>query len=423
MAFGFRDNALSRGLTRIFGATTPATTRTARTPQEIEEFFRSGSDDAVTTESALRVASVYACVRLLSASQAMLPLQLFARDGARRTLAEDHPVSRVLAAPNRWQTPFDFEVMMSAHKHLRGNAFAYVSRIGNRVVELLPLNPEYVTVEQTSELDVIYRYRKPGRSEIVYSQAEIHHRRGLTTDGLLGLSPISAARKAIRLAMQTEKHGSALFKNSARPSGVLKSPNTLTPDAAARLKESFASAYEGEDNAHKTLVLEEGLEWQQISMSAEDSQFIESRKFQRNEIAMFYGVPPHMIGDVERGTSWGSGIEQQSLGFLVHTLNPHLVTDQQSLARDLLSPDDRRRHVIAHDTSILTRAEFATRQNGLEIQLRNGVINPNEWRQIEGLNPRADPQGDDYARPGGAAAAQQASQRPAAPADQGGSAR
>lgn len=416
MATMHRDNVLSRAMSRFFGATqSDAPTRSANSPYDIVEMLRSEGGEYggnPSPDAAMRVAAVYACVRLLSTSQAMLPLQLVRSDGDRNTIDTGHAVHKVLRRPNRWQTAFEFESMMAAHKHLRGNAYALMSRRGKDVVELIPLHPEYVRVIQDSNLGMQYEYTLPGKGKRVFRQEDIHHRRGLTTDGLTGMSPLSAARKAIDLAIQTESHGRKMFANAAKPSGVLKSPKPLTLEAAARLRESFDSVYAGEENAHRTIVLEDGLDWSQVSMTAEDSQFIESRKFQRNEIAMFYGVPPHMIGDIDRGTSWGSGIEQQGLGFLIHTLNPHLVNDQQALARDLLREADQANYSVNHDTSILTRAQFMTRQQGLEIQLRNGVINPNEWRKIEGLNPRQDSEGDDYvtaATGGGAGSGSQGS--------------
>jgi HK97 family phage portal protein len=359
------------------------------------------SEEGVTESNALRVAAVYACISLLSRSQAMLPLNLYKRKGDIETLENDHAVSNILtSAPNRWQTPFEFEAMMVAHKLIRGNAYAYISRLAGDVKELVPFNPARMRVEQRNDLELEYVYKYANGRERTFKAADIHHRRAMSTDGVLGLSPIGVARHAIGLAMKMEAHGSKTFDNAAKPSGALKSPKPLSPEAAARLKESFEHMHSGVENAGRTMVLEDGLEWVQIGMSAEDLQFIEGRKLQRNEIAMFFGVPPHMIGDIERGTSWGSGIEQQSLGFLVHTLNPHLVADRQALARDLLAPAERRKYTIKHDTAILTRAEFLTRQNGLQIQYQNGVINADEWRKIEGLNPRADGRGTEYRQVG-----------------------
>lgn len=401
----FFDVSASRFLSRFFNSA--GTQRTATNITQLEEMLR--SEDGVNESNALRVAAVYACISLLSRSQAMLPLQVYRRKGDIETADDAHAVSGILAGkPNRWQTPFEFEAMMVAHKLIRGNAYAYISRLAGEVKELIPLNPARMKVEQDSNLGLRYIYRLPNGRERTYAQEDIHHRRAMSTDGIMGLSPIGVARRAIGLAMKMEAHGDKTFDNAAKPSGALKSPKPLSSEAADRLKTSFDSVYAGAENAGRTMVLEDGLEWVQIGMSAEDLQFIEGRKLQRNEIAMFFGVPPHMIGDIDRGTSWGSGIEQQSLGFLVHTLNPHLVADRQALARDLLTDAERKRYTIKHDTAILTRAEFLTRQNGLQIQYNNGVINADEWRRIEGLNPRADGRGGEYRQADGQAPAQDA---------------
>lgn len=410
------DNRLSRMLSSVFNAA--PLHREATTVHQIEEMVR--AQEGVTENNALRVAAVYACVSLLARSQAMLPLNLYRRgkDGS-ETVELDSAVSDVLAyAPNRWQTPYDFESMMTAHKLIRGNAYAYISRLAGTVQEIIPLNPARMTPRQKDDLSIEYVYRLKNGSERVFRQEDIHHRRGLSVDGIVGLSPIAAARQAIGLAMRMEEHSVAVFTNAAKPSGVLTSPKALTPEGASRLKTSFDMQFAGSSNAGGTIVLEDGLDWKQVGMSAEDLQFMDGRKLQRNEIAMFFGVPPHMIGDIDRGTSWGSGIEQQSLGFLTHTLNPHLVADRQALTRDLLSKQERRKFSIKHDTSTLTRAEFLTRQQGLEIQYSNGVINADEWRKIEGLNPRADGKGGEYVDAGGAReqraqVGQQAQQDPA----------
>lgn len=393
----FRDRPLSRALTRFFGATQTVPSRQIKTPFQLQEYLDEQSEEGpISEDCAMRVAAVFACIRILSNSQAMLPLNLMKWKGDNASIDESHAVQRILQRPNRWQTAFEFESMMTAHRLLRGDAFAYKSILGGEIKELIPLNVTRMEVEQRSDLSIVYRYRTQAGTVRTFSQDQIHHRRGLTTDGIRGLSPLSAARSAIRLALQMEKHGAKLFSNAAKPSGALKTDKPLSAEAHKRLKESFEEQYAGTENAHKTLILEDGLSWEAIGMTAEDAQFIDSRKFSRNEIAMFYGVPPHMIGDIDRGTSWGSGIEQQSLGFLVHTLNPHLVNDTQALARDLLGEKERGKYFIAHDTGILTRAEFLTRQQGLEIQFKNGVINADEWRRIEGLNPRADGKGQEY---------------------------
>lgn len=421
---GYLDRGLSGRLSGLFSSVNRLTGyrnavqsdgpgQIARTSEQIAEMLRGDNDDmgvSVTSVSALRVAAVYACIRLLSGSQAMLSQRLYKISGDAEKIDPKHPVDRLLyVRPNRWQTPFEFEQMLATHRLQFGNAYAYVARFGDKVSELIPLDPAEMQVEQDRTLGLVYKYRWGTAKQQKYTQKEIHHRRGLCTDGVIGLSPIAAARRAIGLALTTEKHGAVTFKNAARPSGILEHPLTLSPAAQERIRGSFNDTYAGTDNAGLAMLLEEGMTWKPMTMTNDDAQYIESRKFQRSEIAMFYGVPPHMIGDIERGTSWGSGLEQQNLGFLIYTLMPYLAADTQALARDLLTDDERAQYVIKHDTAMLTRADFAPRQNGLKIQFDSGVINADEWRKIEGLNPLPDGKGQEYRRasPGSQAPGQQ----------------
>lgn len=377
---------------------TPA--RNARTSADVAALIQDvyGTNN-VNDDTAMRVSAVYACVRLLSNSVGFLPLSLFKKDGDTHAIAEKHPAHSLMSyRPNNWQTPFEFESLMTAHKLLRGNAYAYkTTDAKGNTIALTPLDPTKMVVSQDDSLNLVYDYRKGTPKYRRFKQSEIHHRRGLTRDGLIGLSPITAASRAISLAISAENHGNQVFKNAARPSGALKHPTELSDAAFKRVQDSFQETYGGEANAGKTMILESGLEWVQMGMSAEDLQFMEGRKLQRNEIAMFYGVPPHMIGDIERGTSWGSGIEQQNIGFLIYTLMPHLINDRQALARDVLKPEELKDYYFRHDTSILERAEFLTRQQGFEIQYNNGVICADDWRKAEGLNPRPDGGGKVYA--------------------------
>lgn len=397
--------------------------RVAVTPDQISEmlggmFRTTASGATVNSATAMQVGAVYACVRVLSDSVAMLPLVLQQTDTSGRTShAREHPVDRVLRVrPNSWQTPLEFKRMMMGHLALRGNAYAHVVRLGGKVQALIPLHPDQMRVEVETSGALVYRYRAGSDRETIYKQSEIMHLRNLSVDGVRGLSPIDAAREAIGLALQTERHGAKLFSNAATPAGVLKHPAKLSDEAADRLKASFDSRHAGVDNAHKTMLLEEGLTWEKLGLTAEESQFLESRKFQRNEVAMFFGVPPHMIGDIDRGTSWGSGIEQQGLGFVTYTLLPHLTNFAQAVARDLLTEAEQAQYSATFEVEALTRADFLTRQQGLQIMRRSGVINANEWRQREGLNPRADSAGDDYIND---ASAVPTLAKPAAPAAKG----
>lgn len=394
--------ASSRSRTRRPRAETTGETRRATTPEQIAEILRRGpgtsSGAYVTPDTAMRVSAVYACVRVLADSVAMLPLRLYEDGGVTSRIAIGNPLDRITSKrPNFLQTPFEFKRFLVGTLALRGNAYVQKFAVGTRNQQLIPLHPDRVTPRfDETTMRVVYEYRGKDGVSRTLSQSDVMHFRALSTDGFMGLSPIAAAAEAIGLAIQTEKHGAKLFSNAASPSGVLKHPQLLSGEAAKRLKETFDSAYSGSENSGKTMLLEEGMTWEKVGMTSEEAQFLETRKLQRNEIAMFFGVPPHMIGDIDRGTSWGSGIEQQGIGFVTYTLLPWLTNISQACDRDLL--DDRQQDQFSYkfETDELTRADFLTRQQGRAIQAQNGVISPNEWRRMERMNPREDGEGDTF---------------------------
>lgn len=372
---------------------------TLATPEQIRaELMRQAEN---SPGSAMSVAAVWACVNLLSRSIATLPAALYQNRKGKFVIAENEDVHRLIAvSPNGISSPSELFQLLMAHLLLKGNFYAEKVMFGGKIQSLLPLEPDRCEPKMRPDGSLVYEYSQPGRPARVYTQDQILHVRGLTLDGIRGLSVIGAARRAIEGATATENYGSSMFKNGARPSGVLEIDTELSPEAQSRLKEQFDAAYSGPEGHHKTMVLEAGLKWKPVTLNAEDTQFIESRKFARSEIAMFFGVPPHLIGDIDRGTSWGSGIEQQNRGFLIYTLRPYLVNIAQAIVRDLLPEKSRAKFVVRFDTSDLERADFGPRQTGLEIMRRNGVINANEWRKIEGWNPRDDEAADDYVKPG-----------------------
>lgn len=345
--------------------------------------------------SSLSVAAVYASVRLLSETVAALPLALYEREGETDRLAADHPLTDVLDTPNSWQTPHDFWALAMTHLLMRGNFYARIARRDeSRVDALIPIAPQTVRPKQDERGAITYEIRQSGGSTRVLAQSDVLHVRALTTDGLIGIGPLEAARRTVEHSTFMRRWNSGFFQNGARPTGVLKHPGVLSTEAFDRLKNSFDESYSGTENAGRPMILEEGLSWDSLSLTAEDLQFIDGMKFSRGEIAMFFGVPPHMIGDIERGTSWGSGLEQQNLGFLIYSLRPWLTNIAQAMRRDLIAREDRRRYVLKFDTSDLTRADFKARQEGLQIQRNAGVISVNEWRRAENLNPIES--GDDY---------------------------
>lgn len=373
---------------------------TITTAAQLSEYLSSGagmsaSGAAVTPETAMRVAAVFGCVRIISGAVATMPLALKRRVDARtRQDASDHSLWRVLRKrPNRWMTPSGFRRMMTAHVLLRGNAYALIVRSGNRVVELIPLHPDRVRVVQADDLGLVYTYTRKDGVQATLQQSEVFHLIGLTLDGVTGVSVIQHARESIGLALTAEKHGNTTFANGTVLGAVLKHPKTIGKEAQEALQASL-DRYRGAENAGKTLILEEGMDWTPLGMTAEDAQYIETRKFTRSDIAMFFGVPPHMIGDTEKSTSWGTGIEQQSLGFVAYTLQDWLTAWEETIGRDLISEDDI---YAKFNPAGLLRGDINSRYAAYSTARQWGWLSINDIRELEDLNPIEN--GDDYLQP------------------------
>ncbi|SNZ21712.1 phage portal protein [Cohaesibacter gelatinilyticus] len=356
----------------------------------IEGQMTSKSGQTVNANTALKVAAVFACVRIISGAVANLPIHVKRRiDAETREDASGHFLWKLLRKkPNRWQTPSQYRRMMQAHLLLRGNAYSLkVKGVQGKVVELLPMHPDRIEVKQADDLSIAYEYtNKSGRKQ-VFPQEAIMHLVGLTLDGVNGVSVITYARETIGLSLSMEDHGATTFKNGARPSSVLKHPGKLGPEAIENLRASLEAYKMGGESEGKSLVLEEGMDVSQLTMTAEDVQYIESRKFSRSDIAMFFGVPPHMIGDTEKSTSWGSGIEQQSIGFATYTLEDHLTTWEETINRDLVPEQDDDIY-SRFNRNALVRGDMKTRQGFYTAMMQWGVYSPNEVRALEEMNPR-----------------------------------
>ncbi len=378
------------------------------TAQQLDEYLRAGSTTTsgahVTPESAMRVATVFACVRIRAGAVKNLPLDIKRRvsDEVRQD-ASDHYLWEIFKRrPNRWQTPAEFKQMLETHVQMRGNGYAMKVMSRNRVIELIPMAANRVNVKQLDDLSLVYEYVRSDGRRVVLPQEDVFHLRGLSLDGITGVSPITYARESIGLAMQTERHGASLFKNGAIPGLVLEHPQQIGKEAVETLKESLEE-YRGAENAHKSLVLEEGMKANtQIGMTNEDAQFLDTRKFQRSDIAMFFGVPPHMIGDTEKQTSWGTGIEQQRDGFLTFTLEDSLTMWEEAIARDLLPASERQIYARFNRNAFL-RGDIKTRWDSYTKARQWGILNPDEVRALEDMNPRGDEGGKEYAEPPNAA--------------------
>jgi HK97 family phage portal protein len=297
--------------------------------------------------------------------------------------------------PNRWQKPHQFKRMMQAHVLLRGNAYAFkVPGVGGRVQALIPLHPDRVEAKQLDDWSMQYRWtRKDGRVVHV-GQDDVLHLFGLTLDGVTGVTPLTYARETIGLSLSMDRHIGKVVKKGARAAGFLKSPKSLTDKAFNHLKESLEEYRQDGDKEGEVMLLEEGLEFTEAQMTPQDLQFIEGRQLSRTEIAMFFGVPPHMLGDTAKTTSWGTGIEQQTQGFVTYTLQDHLTMWEEGVTADLVDDPD----VFAQfNLSALLRGDTKTRWEAHVKSLQWGVRNPNEVRALEDENPREG--GDEYYDP------------------------
>ena len=304
-----------------------------RTAGSSYTFYMGGttSGKTVTERSAMQMTAVYSCVRILAEAVAGLPLHLYRyTDDGGKEKALDHPLYHLLHdEPNPEMSSFVFRETLMTHLLLWGNAYAQIIRNGKgEVVALYPLMPNKMTVDRDASGQLYYRYLRSSDeaqtmdgSIVTLLPCDVLHIPGLGFDGLVGYSPIAMAKNAIGMAIACEEYGAKFFANGAAPGGVLEHPGTIKDPQ--RVRESWQATFGGSGNANKIAVLEEGMKYTPIGISPEQAQFLETRKFQINEIARIFRVPPHMVGDLEKSSF--SNIEQQSLEFVKYTLDPWLV--------------------------------------------------------------------------------------------------
>lgn len=356
---------------------------------------RSLSGPSVSADTAMRVSAVYACVRIIAEAISTIPLHVYRQDAQDRALASDHRVYPLLhSEPTPSMTSSFWRDLMLQSLLLRGNAYSLIVRDGaNRPVELLWVHPTRVTPYRDQRRLKYTIVLANGGSETI-DQSNMLHVPGPSFDGVAGRTAISSfAREPVGLAMAMEEHGARLWANGAHHLGVLQHPKSLSREAITRLTEALRS-FTGAANAGKTMVLEEGMQWHQISMTSEDAQYIDSRRFQVEEIARFFRVPLHMIGEHSKNTSWGSGIEQMNIGFVMWTLRPYLVKFEQEFNRKLFSDS---RYFCEHSVQGLLRGDSKSRADFYASGIQNGHMTPNEARKLENLPPL--PGGDRLFRP------------------------
>lgn len=369
------------------------------TSQQLEEYIKTGSVSnsgaLITDQTAMQVGAVFRSVSIIAGAVANMPLAIKERVNSRvREDASNHWSWRLLRKkPNSWMTSSGFRRLLTTHVLLRGNAYALKVVSMGRVIELIPLSPDKVTVNQLDDLSIVYTYQKKNGQKITIPQTEIFHLMNMSFDGIVGVTPIAYAKEAIGLSLQSEKHGASLFKNGTLVGSLLKHPKSLSPEAQQRLRDGLEQ-YRGSENSNKTMILEDGLEYESLGMTQEDAQFIETRKSSRTDIAMFFGVPPHMLGDTEKSTSWGTGIEQQSIGFVTYTLQDYLTMWEDTIDNKLINEDDI---YAKFNTSGLVRGDIKTRWEAYTQAAQYGIMSPNEIRALEELNPREG--GDEFYDP------------------------
>lgn len=340
----------------------------------------------VTEETALQYTAVFSAIRILSEGVSMLPLKIYERLERGKRTATDHPLYTLLHSdPNPEMTSMEFRDTVTGHLVGWGNAYVnIVYDVAGRVKELWPLLPNKMRVKRENGI-LRYYYRLPSNVVTVVAAEEILHLRGLGFNGIVGYSPIGMARQAIGLGLAAERFGARFFGNGARPGIVMEHPNVLSDEAAKHLRESWEARHEGIENSHRVAILEEGMKIHEIGIPPEDAQFLETRKFQVNEIARLFRIPPHMLQDLERATF--SNIEQMSIDFVTHSLGPWLVRWEQRLNKSLLTKDERRRYFVEHLVAGLLRGDITSRYNAYSVGRQWGWLSANDVRELENMNP------------------------------------
>jgi HK97 family phage portal protein len=357
-------------------------------------FYMGGSSAGknVNERSAMQMTAVYSCVRILAEAVAGLPLHLYRykEDGGKERAIDNNLYHLLHDEPNKEMSSFIFRETLMTHLLLWGNAYAQIIRNGKgEVVALYPLMPNKMQVDRDENGELYYIYTRSSDEAktmegvtVYLTPRDVLHIPGLGFDGLVGYSPIAMAKNAIGLAIATEEYGAKFFANGAAPSGVLEHPGTIKDPS--RLRENWNSTFGGSANSGKVAVLEEGMKYTPISISPEQAQFLETRKFQIDEIARIFRVPPHMVGDLEKSSF--SNIEQQSLEFVKYTLDPWVIRWEQSLSRALLNEDEKRKYFFKFNLEGLLRGDYESRMSGYAVARQNGWMSANDIRELENMD-------------------------------------
>lgn len=371
------------------------------TSSELAKVIAAGSmTDAgvpVNEQSAMRVTAVWSSVMVIAETLAQLPFILYERNGESKQRATNNRLYSLLHdAPNDFQTSFDWRLTKTMQILLRGVGYSFINRSSSsQVLELLPMRSDKVEMKQNKDFSLSYVFTDSDGNRIPLRQDQVFRVMGFSLDGITPMSVIEYHRQTIGIASAADRHAALMFKNGAKMSGVLQNDGHFSSDEVARrVKESWDESTSGA-NANKTALLEDGLKWQQVSMSNRDAQYIESRKFQKEDIASIFRVPPHKIGILDRATN--NNIEQQGLEFVTDTMMPWNVRWEQALARDVLGRTDAKRFFAELLVDGLMRGDSAARSEFYSKAVGGPWMTINEARKAENRNPV--PGGDDLIRP------------------------
>lgn len=348
------------------------------------------SGASVNWQTALQVTTVLACARVIAEGVAQVPLQLYreSADGRTRLPAKDHPLYRLLyRRPNKWQTSFEYRETVVMHCVLTGNHYSFISRLGGKIIELIPFEPQWVTVKRYDDGSIEYHIQLPNGAQQIFPASSIWHIKGPSWNSIQGMDAVKLAREAIGLAISTEEHHSKLHANGAKPSGLLSVEGTLNEQQEKTLRTWLERNYEGAENAFRTMILDRNAKWMSIAQTGLDSEHLATRKFQIEEICRALRVMPIMVGYSDKASTYASA-EQMFLAHVVHTLSPWYERFEQSIDTYLLSERDTNNGVYSKFCEEgLLRGALADTANYLTKMVLNGVMTRNEARAKLELNP------------------------------------
>lgn len=392
-----------RALERAFERRSTEVTYSLRDPALINLFGgpESVSGARITPENSLRVSGWYACVRIISSAVAKTPLITYKRlkDGGGKERAVDHPAYGVLHDQvNALMTPMEYFKACQAHVLNWGNSFSLIERDGaGQVVALWPMHPSRVRLTIHLEQDRIWYYHYPeGGGEQQLPMENVLHVRGLSSDGIVGYSPVDLQREALGLAKVEEEYRARFFRNDGRPGAIVEYPGKMSDEAFNRFKKDWQDTYAGLGNRHKIGFLEAGLKWHEVGVPPDVAQFLEGRKFQLEELARITGVPLVLLQSTEKATSWGTGVAEILRAFLENCLLDWFTEWAQRITVALFTPNERRRYFVEHELKNFMRGDPQAEAQVLQVMRRNGIINGNDWRRIVNMNPLPDDLGEKY---------------------------